>query len=306
MDKNKTKDIYASIRAKLKNIAVKSGRDFDAVLLQYFQERFLYRISVSEYKDNFVLKGALLLMVKSVSPFRPTKDVDFLGKGIDANPENLKSIVKKLAQVQCEDSVDFVEESIVATTIKEGAEYEGVRVKIEARLGAIKKILSLDIGFGDTLLGNIEEFDFPVLLNFPIPKVKCYPYESIIAEKFQAIVWLNFQTSRMKDFFDIIFLANVGSFQASRLKEALIITFSRRNTSLSLRKVVFSEEYKMDKSKQRQWSAFLRKHHLIAEPKFRLIIDRLENFLEPILGITFNEIENYIWDNERWQWKINA
>jgi len=119
MGRKETKDIPASVRTKLKNIAVSSGRDFDAVLLQYFQERFLYRVSLSEFRDNFVLKGALLLMVRSISPFRPTKDIDFLGKGIAATPGNLKELVKKIVRIQCEDGVEFIGDSIVAATIKE-------------------------------------------------------------------------------------------------------------------------------------------------------------------------------------------
>jgi len=302
MGRKETKDIPASVRTKLKNIAVSSGRDFDAVLLQYFQERFLYRVSLSEFRDNFVLKGALLLMVRSISPFRPTKDIDFLGKGIAATPGNLKELVKKIVRIQCEDGVEFIGDSIVAATIKEGADYEGVRVKIEGRLGAIKKILSLDVGFGDMVYGGPEEYDFPVLLNFPVPKIKCYSYESIIAEKFQAIVWLNFQTSRMKDFFDILFLARANRFKALRLLEAITATFAKRDTPLGRREAVFSDEFKNDESKEKQWKSFLRKHHLFGEPNFRKVIDHLEGFLEPVLGMTLDKIEDRLWDQTAWRW----
>ena len=305
MDKKEIKDISASVRTKLRNIAESTGRDFDAVLLQYFQERFLYRISSSTFRDNFVLNGALLLMVKSISPFRPTKDIDFLGKGINASPGNLKDLIKKIVMIRCEDGVEFLEESITAAAIKEGADYEGVRVKLEARLGNIRKILSLDVGFGDMISGGPEEYDFPVLLNFPVPRIKGYTYESIIAEKFQAIVWLNFQTSRMKDFFDILFLARVNNFQALCLLEAITATFARRETVLSRREAVFSEEFKNDESKQKQWTAFLRKHHLNEEPMFQKVIDKLEGFLEPILGNAHKEIEKCIWDHNTWQWKIS-
>ncbi len=306
MEKKEIKNMPSSIRTKLKNIAKSNGRDFDAVLLQFFQERFLYRVSLSQCRDNFILKGALLLMVKSISPFRPTKDIDFLGKGIDATPENLKELVKKIVRISCEDGVDFVAETITAEVIKEGADYEGVRLKLEAGLGNIRKIISLDVGFGDLIYGGPDEYDFPVLLNFPVPKIKCYTYESIIAEKFQAIVWLNFQTSRMKDFFDILFLAKVNRFGASGLVQAIATTFTKRHTALSRRDAIFSNEFKNDESKQKQWTAFLRKHHLTEESKFCKILDHLEGFLEPVLGMTLIEIENCIWYPETWQWRSNS
>lgn len=173
-------------------------------------------------------------------------------------------------------------------------------------MGNIRKILSLDVGFGDMIYGGPEEYDFPVLLNFPVPRIKCYTYESIIAEKFQAIVWLNFQTSRMKDFFDILFLARVNRFQALRLLEAIATTFAARDTGLSRKEAVFSDEFKNDKSKQNQWTSFLRKHHLKEEPTFRKVIESLEGFLEPVLGKVLKEIENCIWDYDAWQWKISS
>ena len=304
MAKREIKDITESIRTRLKNIAGSSGREFDAVLLQYFQERFLYRVSISEFNENFILKGALLLMVKSISPFRPTKDIDFLGKGIDSDPGKIKMLVGKIAGIDYNDGVHFVPDSIETFVIKEGAGYEGVRVKIESRLGKIRKTVALDIGFGDSIYGGPEEFNFPVLLDFHVPKIKCYTYETIIAEKFQAIVWLNFQTSRMKDFFDILFLAETCTFQANRLRNAIIETFEKRDTAIERRVTIFSNEFKNDSSKQTQWAAFMRKTSLTAEPQFKKVVEKLEAFLGPIFEMVRNEDKNYTWDKEKWQWII--
>lgn len=139
MVKKEIKNMSESVRAKLKNISRETKRDFDAVLLQYFQERFLYRISISEFRKNLILKGALLLMVKSLSPFRLTKDIDFMGIGIAGKPENIESIFKNIADINYDDGVHFASESIEATIIKEGAEYQGVRIKLEATMGSIRK-----------------------------------------------------------------------------------------------------------------------------------------------------------------------
>jgi predicted nucleotidyltransferase component of viral defense system len=207
MAKREIKDITESIRGRLKNIARETKRDFDAVLLHFFQERFLYRLSISEFRENFILKGALLLMIKSITPFRPTKDIDFMGRGIDGDSNRIKRIFKKIANISGNDGVRFESEDVEAQVIMAGTEYVGVRIKLKAVMGSIRKKMIMDVGFGDMLIDEPEELNFPVLLNFPSPKIRCYSFETVIAEKFQAMVWLNFQTSRLKDFFDILYLA---------------------------------------------------------------------------------------------------
>ena len=201
--KEQTKDIVASIRARLRNIAKQSGRDVDAVLLQYFQERFLYRMSISEFSEKFILKGALLLLVNNIDRFRPTKDIDLLGRRITSDLDSITRAMKKIGTIEYDDGVACLSESLQAHIIKEGAQYEGVRIKIDLTLGNIRKRLTVDIGFGDAMIDEPVKLEFPVLLDMPSPKLQCYHLETIIAEKFQAIVWLNFQTSRMKDIFDL-------------------------------------------------------------------------------------------------------
>jgi predicted nucleotidyltransferase component of viral defense system len=302
MVKKEIKNMAESVRAKLKNISRETKRDFDAVLLQYFQERFLYRISISGFRKKLILKGALLLMVKSLSPFRLTKDIDFMGIGIAGKPENIKSIFKNIADINYDDGVHFASGSIEATIIKEGAEYQGVRIKLEATMGSIRKGIQLDVGFGDVITGGPEEIDFPILLSFPAPKIKCYPFETIIAEKFQAIVWLNFQTSRMKDFFDILFLADINTFMSNRLTKALEATFKNRDTDKEQTGSIFTGEFKNDKIKQVQWSAFLKKNNLTSEPSFSVVVEKIQRFLEPLFDGSLEKEINYIWDKEKWMW----
>ena len=201
-------NLEASIRARLKTIAKDSERNFDSVLLQYFQERFLYRLSISPYKENFILKGALLFVAYEIPRSRPTKDIDFLGKNISNTSENLISAMKEILEVQVQDGLRFDSESLISETIKQDAEYKGIRIYCNAYLGSAYSRLHFDIGFGDIVIPKPVILDFPVLLSdIPAPELIAYTPESAIAEKFEAIVNLGMITSRMKDFYDIYYLS---------------------------------------------------------------------------------------------------
>jgi len=195
--KKQIKDINASVRARLLNIARGAGRNFDAVLLQYFQERFLYRLSISPYKDQFILKGALVFLTEGMSRFRPTKDIDLAGRFHTAN---LKKIMRDILVIPCEDGAQFDVNQIAIEDIAVESEYQGFRVKVPVQLGVARKKLQIDIGIGDMVYPEPVFREFPGLLDLPAPKILIYPKETIIAEKFEAIIRFNRLTSRMKDF----------------------------------------------------------------------------------------------------------
>jgi hypothetical protein len=146
------KNIAESVKARLKNISDAKGVDFNFFCLIYFQERFLYRLSMSKYSDNFILKGGFMLHFLNTSEFRPTKDIDFLGLKIKNDSDKLKDIIKEICSLQYEDGVIFDTKSVEASVIKEGHDYEGTRMKFIARLGSVRNIITIDIGFGDTVL----------------------------------------------------------------------------------------------------------------------------------------------------------
>jgi len=194
------KDVEASIRARLRNLARSTGRDFDALLLQYCQERFLYRLSVSPYRSHFVLKGALLLLPYRIPLLRPTKDIDFLARGTSNDPGVVREIIEQVASIEGKDGVSFSKTNLRVERIMEGAAYEGIRVKIQAKLREARKIIQLDIAYGDVISGGPVEMDFPILLEEqPAPRLRVYSKESSLAEKFESLVKLNILTSRMKD-----------------------------------------------------------------------------------------------------------
>lgn len=301
MAKEPVKDIAASVRARLLNVAKKSGRDFDAVLLQYLQERFLYRLSLSRFRRHLILKGALLFLAYDMSLLRPTRDIDFLGCSTSNDLEEVRDIVTEIARIELADGIRFNIESVSVERIKEDADYEGVRVKLEARLTAAKKVLQLDIGFGDVVVAGPMDMDFPVLLeDQPRPNLLVYSRESAIAEKFEALVSLNLLTSRMKDIYDILHLAERETFSIDTLREAITATFARRSTRLEDRYMIFSNEFALNREKSDQWNAFLRRSRLQSSLTVAEAIDRLKSFIEPVCSAETQDTAT--WIPSEWRW----
>lgn len=296
--KKEIKNIAASVRARLINIANESNRDYNALLRLYFQERFLYRLSISRYKPKLILKGALLLMINDISKFRPTKDIDFLGKAVSNEINDCKEIIKEIASIDAGDGVEFIVDNISTEKIKEDADYEGVRVHLPYKMDTIKGYFSIDIGFGDKIVEGPIEMEFPIILDFPSPHILVYSLESAVAEKFEAIVKLNFLTSRMKDFFDLLFIAERTAFKKNTLKEALLVTFNNRETDLKERHLIYEESFKQNSQKQIQWSSFLERNKLNAENNFSKVIDKIDLFIEPLFG---DEAKNN-WNKKEWKW----
>src|SRR5665213_2066668 len=274
------KSIAVSVRTKLLKISKEAGRDFDAVLLQFMQERLLYRLSLSKHKDKFILKGALLFLAYNMSRLRPTKDMDFLSLQASQDKEKLRGFFEEILTITAEDGVDFKSKTLrIENIIEEDDPYSPFRIKIEAELAGARKILQVDVGFGDIIVAGPIELNFPVLLDFPAPKIMTYSHESVIAEKFEAIVSLNFLTSRLKDFYDISFLAKTIPFKSMSLHEALLATFQKRGTNLENYSVVFSDKFKKDKDKVVQWTAFLKRNKIEDSRIFEEVVLQIESFL---------------------------
>ena len=303
--KREIKNKPASIRARLMNIARAEGVDFDALLLRYFQERFLYRLSISEFSDHLVLKGGLLLICLKIPRSRPTKDIDFLAEQVKNDPVELEYIIREIVEISCDDGARFNTSSITSECIKENADYEGIRLKVDATLGQARKRLQMDIGFGDIIIPEAKLMDFPTLLEEKPPKLKVYSIESIISEKFEAMVKLAMVNSRMKDFYDVYSLSLSHNFQGNRLKKAIESTFQKRKTPLSDNPLVFRPEFHKDKGRQKQWIAFLRKSRLSdVDQGFSEIMERITIFLRPIvISIKDRTRVDKSWDSTTGCWK---
>jgi predicted nucleotidyltransferase component of viral defense system len=282
--KEDIKNKPASVKAKLLNLAKSQGIDFDALLLRYMQERFLYRLSVSKHSGHFVLKGGLLLICHNVPHSRPTIDIDFLAQRIKNSHAGLKTIIQDIAHIEYTDGINFDSGSVRSEDIREGAEYHGIRLKIEATLGKARKILQIDVGFGDDVVPQPQEMDFPTILDDQHPRLKVYSLESMIAEKFEAMIKLSLVNSRMKDFYDIYSLALSDDFNGKVLFKAVQAAFARRETPLPENPVVFTKEFYEDKNRQKQWQAYLRKiREKEISDHFSIVMQKINEFLGPII-----------------------
>jgi hypothetical protein len=192
----------------------------------------------------------------------------------------------------------FDVDHIDSENIVEDGDYHGVRIKFNAYLENSRQRVQLDIGFGDKIEGGPIEIDFPALLDFPAPRLLVYSIESAIAEKYETIVSLQLETSRMKDFYDIVFFAEKYIFKKELLKQAILTTFLNRSTDIALRNKIYEESFRNDSPKQIQWSAFLERNKLLAENKFSVVVEKLKSFIEPIF------LDNkLIWNPEKFLWE---
>jgi Domain of unknown function (DUF1814). len=293
----------ASIKEKLKNVAKREGKPFDYLLTLYLIERFLYRLSISRYADKFVLKGGVLLYTILDEKARATKDVDMLARELNNSLENFSDILREICTMESDDALFFDVETLSTERIKEDAAYEGVRVKISAFLDRTKKVLQMDIGFGDIVVPGAVRMEYPSLLEMEQPVIQAYSIESVIAEKFEAMIFLAEFNSRMKDFYDICSLANLYDFEGAILQSAITSTFMQRKTKLLVEPAIFTEEYKVSEEKNRQWDAFKRRIASTNEWSFEDVIGILVTFLQPIYdAVVQNQTFEKSWDAGSRQW----
>jgi predicted nucleotidyltransferase component of viral defense system len=251
------KNIAASIRARLLSLAQSKGEDYQRVLGRFAIERFLYRLGRSPYRDKFALKGATLFTLWTGQTHRPTKDLDLLGRGSSAIGE-VEQTIRAICGVHEEDGIAFDSESVEGTRIKEDDEYDGVRIKLQAELAGARIPMQIDIGFGDAVYPEPELVSFPVLLHMGAPLIRAYPREASIAEKFHAMVVLDIRNSRMKDFYDIWFMANTWTFDMASLRKAILTSFERRGPTIPAGvPFALTDNFLNDPQKQQQWSAFV-------------------------------------------------
>ncbi len=296
--KKDIKNLKASIRAQLQNKARESNRPFSEVLQYYGIERFLYRVSQSKYADKFILKGALMFTVWHVPERRATLDIDFSAQ-YDNQIFSIEKMMKDICKIDViSDGIIFDSNGVKGQRIKEDADYEGVRVKFVGVLERSRIPMQIDLGFGDSIYPKPKIIEYPVILDFPKPKLKGYPAESVISEKFEAMIKLGLLNSRMKDFYDIWLMMRQFNFDGLRLAEALKRTFKQRKTFLPQCKPLFAGEIYDEKSdRQTLWRAFLKKVDIKYVPeKLNIIAREIEKFLiKPLIAINKNEKFNAKW-----------
>ncbi|MDB5322809.1 MAG: hypothetical protein JWN40_4440, partial [Phycisphaerales bacterium] len=255
------RNVAASVRARLLNEAKRARTDYNQLLIRYAIERLLYRLSVSRYREAFVLKGALLFSIWQGSPHRPTQDVDFLGFG-ERTPARLEAIFRELCMLEVEnDGLVFDPASVRAEEIRTFDEYGGLRLTVGCRLGGAKLRVQADVGFGDAMTPGAVDALYPRLLEeFPQPSLRIYSKETVIAEKLEAIAKLGMLNTRFKDYYDLHFLGRTFDFDGAMVVAAISATFERRGTPLpDGLPMGLTRAFATDVLRAGQWAAFQRR-----------------------------------------------
>lgn len=273
------KNIGASIRARLLNRAKNNNSDYGLLLTKYALERILYRLSISEWSDTFLLKGALLFDLWFDQPHRPTRDIDLLGFG-PSEVNDVAAVFRNICVIPCEDGMTFDMATVRASEIRKEANYAGVRVTLLGILDGARCAVQIDIGYGDAITPNPEIVSFPVLLeDLAAPVLRAYPTYTVVAEKYQAIVNLGMASTRLKDYFDLWVLTKHVTFDSNILREAIAATFTRRGTPMPEELPLgLSDAFSQDSKKIQQWKSFLSKNKLQAPP-----FDELVEEIRPLL-----------------------
>ncbi len=297
---NAKQNLPASIHQRLLNKAHETGQAFNELIQYYALERLLYRLSISDHAEQFILKGALMFNAWGLADTRPTRDIDLLGHTPN-QIEQIANIFREVCKQDVErDGLEFNANEIQGEHIKEDAEYEGIRISLTATLGKTRLPIQIDIGFADVITPAPENVDYPTILDFPSPHLHGYPPETVIAEKFQAMVILGIANSRMKDFHDIWMLTNHFKFDGATLQRAIERTFQNRNTELPDEShAIFSDEFANRKTEQ--WTSFGRKIRGTQTIEMVQIVQLLREFLIPVIhaskqAIPFKKTWNDGWN----------
>lgn len=279
---------------------VHGTKDFGLILVKYGLERILYRLSRSKHRDTFVLKGALLFELWTKHTYRATRDADFLARG-DNSPQRFVGIFKELCAIEVEpDGLTFDADSVKAERITEDADYEDVRVTFAAYLERARIPIQIDVGFGDAITPSPVETQYPTLLPAPHLRLLTYPKETVVAEKFEAMVKLGIANSRMKDFYDLEALSRTLDFGGKILCEAIRKAFERRGTELPVggTPVAFTPEFYNDTDKKKQWTAFcIRNATYVTKTELKEVVENIRLFLTPV-AIASRDASPF---NKRWE-----
>lgn len=278
------RDIAASVKARLINLAKDNREDAQSILTRYGVERFLYRLSQSDHKKNFLLKGAALFALWFHQPHRATKDVDLLGF-VENDIATLEKIVSEVCEIEGSDGLKFDLETVRGEQIRAEEAYQGVRIKVTAMLGTARIHLQIDVGFGDAVTPGAKSATLPSILDFPAPTLKVYPKETVVAEKFEAMVRFGPGNGRMKDFWDIDYIIREFDFDGELLQKAIRATFRNRHTVLPKDlPIALTTDFADNERILSLWRAFITRNGLETSTDIVKVIEKLRAFFSPIIS----------------------
>ena len=302
------KNVGASVRQRLLDFSRAQHENYNLLLTRYAIERLLYRLSRSAHADRFVLKGAALYAVwqseSELVSYRPTRDLDFWSLGTP----DVAALVAALREVVMlpveDDGIHFDAATIRGEVRRADEKYPGCNIEMLADLGGIAIRVLIDVGFGDAITPSARRASYPTILkNFAAPQLQIYPRETVIAEKFEAMVALELENTRLKDFYDIWMLCHSFDFDGAILSEALRRTFERRQTALPVEMpIALSEQFSGDTAKMNQWKNFGKRIFADDLPPLRAVTEQLQRFLMPVaVGAIAGDFNKHWTPQHGWQ-----
>lgn len=293
-----------SVKDRLKNISKETGRGFGDLLITYGLERTIYRLSISKYKEKFILKGGIFYYALYEGNYpRATADIDFLAQNIGNDLDTIKTVFQEILSVEIdEDPLFYNLETLEVKSITEFKEYHGVNVSVSAFLDRTKIPISIDIGFGDSIYPEKVRMGFPTLLSNETPEVYAYSLYSSLAEKFEAIVSLGYGNSRFKDFYDIYVNVSNNNLDGLSLCNAFKETFRHRGTKID-EIVAFEDDFGNDSQTIFRWNNFVKKKRIAVDVTLNQTISLIKKFVSLILK-ALKEDSDYTgkWDGETLEW----
>lgn len=282
------KNMGASVRQRLLDYSRAQNESYNLLLTRYAIERLLYRLSRSAHADRFVLKGAALYAVwqseSELVIYRPTRDLDFWSQGTPDMAAAIAALREVVTMPVEDDGISFDAATITGEVRRADEQYPGCNLEIIADLGGIKIRVLIDFGFGDAITPPARRASYPTILkSFSAPQLQIYPRETVVAEKFEAMVALEFENTRLKDFYDIWMLSRSFDFDGAILSKALRRTFERRQTALPIElPIALSEQFSEDTAKMNQWKNFGKRILANDLPPLREVTEQLQRFLLPV------------------------
>lgn len=296
-------DRASSVLAKLKNKASETGRSYQLCLQLFCQEEFLRRLEKSKYVDNFILKGGLFIYSLTEFDSRVTVDVDFLLRKIHNTPEQLRKIVEEIINVDTgNDFVTFEIKDVAPIAVAK--KYAGIGVTMQAKIKNTRTPFGIDFGVGDVIVPKQEKRKIPTqLADFEMPVINTYSIETTIAEKIDAILSLMEFSSRMKDYYDIYYLANKFDFDGAVLSDAFRKTFTNREHVFTLEQFEQIMTFDSDDGMQKKWKAFTKKIDVKMD-KFSVILETINGFTaEPFAAVIKDTVFQKQWSAIDGCWK---
>lgn len=296
-------DIGASVLARLKNKAKETGRSNQLCVQLFCQEEFLRRLERSDYAENLVLKGGLFLYTLTGFDSRVTMDIDFLLRQMANTPEQLEIILEEIISVSTgNDFITFEIKSVEPISLEK--KYAGISALIVAHIKNTRTPFKIDFGVGDIIIPGQEKRTLRTQLDdFSAPVVNTYSLETTVAEKLDAILDLMQLSSRMKDYYDLYYIASKFDFDGSVLVEAMRKTFENRGHSFTLAQFEEMLEFDQDPGMQKKWQQFIKKKKIEADD-YSMVMHVIKKFLEkPYEAAVMGSIFAMCWKADKRQWE---